>query len=162
MLLLSCSKPPPEPTPEVEAPPPPPAKPAPVPILRAEWSFSAKSGECVAVAAAGATAMRVTVRRSSPIRLDVSLARQFAHDPVVPLRFAGPAGNWQVTAREAGKTTLAVTLGTDNSALSHVLVLLSGGTLNVGLPPNAVVTLAIRPSDVGGQNWFDCARDKMM
>jgi len=147
----------------VEAPPPPPpAKPAPVPTLRPEWSFSATNDQCVAVAAAGATAVRVTVRHSSPIRLDVSLAQQFAHEPVIPIRFVGPAGNWQVTAREAGKNVLVATLGADNSALSQVLVLLSGGTLNVGLPPHAVVMLAIHPSDVDGQNWFDCAREKMM
>jgi hypothetical protein len=163
VLLFGCTQAAPEKTAEVEAPPPPPpAKPAPVPTLHPEWSFTAKSDECVAVAAAGATALRVTVRRSSPIRLDMGLAQQFTHDPVVALRFTGPAGTWQVTAREAGRNTLAATLGADNSALSQILVLLSGGTLNVGLAPHAVVTMAIRPSDVGGQNWFDCAREKMM
>jgi hypothetical protein len=106
--------------------------------------------------------MRVTVRRASQIRLDVSLAPEYTHDPVVSLRFAGPAGNWQVTAREAGGNSLAATLGADSSALSRVVVLLSGGSLNVGVPPHAVVTLALRPSDVGGQNWFDCAREQMM
>jgi hypothetical protein len=160
-LVTSCNQPAPQPKPEAEAPPPPAAKPAPVPTLRPEWSFNARSDECVAVAAAGATAVRVTVRRSSPIRLDVSLAHEYTYDPVVPLRFAGPAGTWQVTAHEVGKAMLAVTLGADNSALSQVLVLLSGGTFNVGRPPHAVVTLTIRPSDVSGQNWFDCAREQM-
>jgi hypothetical protein len=106
--------------------------------------------------------MRVTVRRASPIRLDVNLAPQFTHDPLVLLRFTGQAGTWQVTAREAGRDSLSATIGADSSALSQVLVLLSGGSLSVGLPPHAVVTLAIPPSDVGGQNWFDCAREQMM
>ena len=32
----------------------------------------------------------------------------------------------------------------------------------VGTPPQAVVSLAIRPSDTSGQNWFDCAREKLL
>jgi hypothetical protein len=66
-----------------------------------------------------------------------------------------------VTAYQISATQLGVKLGSDNTALSHVLVLLSGGTLNVGLAPHGVVSLVIRPSDTSGQNWFDCAREKL-
>lgn len=161
-LLLGCT--PPEKNAQEVAPPPapPPVRPAPPPTLHTEWTFSTQNDQCVAAAAAGATALHVTVRREAPIRLDVSLAPQFTHDSVVPLRFVGPAGTWQVTAHQIGKTQLSVTLGSDNVALSHVLVLLSGGTLDVGTPPQAVVLLAIRPSDTSGQNWFDCAREKLL
>jgi len=141
---------------------PPPAPPAPAPTLHTEWTFTTQSNQCVATAAAGATALRVIVRRESSIRLDVVLAPQFIHDAVVPLHFVGPAGVWQVTAHQIGKNELSVTLGSDNVALSHVLVLLSGGTFDVGTPPQAVVFLAIRPSDTSGQNWFDCAREKLL
>ena len=106
--------------------------------------------------------MRVTVRRETAIRLNVSLAPQYDHEKTVPLRFVGPAGTWQVTAYQISATQLSVKLGSDNTALSHVLVLLSGGTFNVGLPPHSVVSLVIRPSDTSGQNWFDCARDKLL
>jgi hypothetical protein len=133
-----------------------------VPVLHAEWSFSSGGDECLATASAGATALRISVQRESAIRLTVSLARQYEHEAIVPLRFAGPAGNWQVTARASGTSLLGVTLGSDNTALSHILVLLSGGTLNVGLPPHQVVSLVIKPSDTSGQNWFDCAREKLM
>lgn len=159
-LLSGCTSPPKET--KVEAPPPPePTPPPPTPTLRAEWSFSAKGDECVATASAGVTALRVTVRRDTAIRLNVSLAPQYDHEKAVPLRFAGPAGTWQVTAYQISATQLGVKLGSDNTALSHVLVLLSGGTLNVGLAPHAVVSLVIRPSDTSGQNWFDCAREKL-
>jgi hypothetical protein len=161
-LLSACTQPAKEPPPEVQAPPPEPAKPAPVPILRPEWSFSSKGDECTAAATAGATALRINVRRESAIRLTVTLARQYDHEDVVPLRFVGPAGTWQVTARAYGASQLGVTLGSDNTALSHILVLLSGGMFSVGLPPHAVVSLAIKPSDTNGQNWFDCAREKLM
>jgi hypothetical protein len=161
-LLLGCTPAPEKTTQEVAPLPVPPAPPAPAPTLRTEWAFNTQNNQCVATAAAGATALRVTVRREAPIRLDVTLAPQFTHDPIVPLRFVGPAGGWQVTAHQVGKTDLSVTLGSDNVALSHVLVLLSGGTLNVGMPPQAVVLLAIRPSDTSGQNWFDCAREKLL
>lgn len=133
-----------------------------MPVLHAEWSFSSNGDECLATASAGATALRISVQRKSAIRLTVSLARQYEHEATVPLRFAGPAGNWQVTARAYGTSSLGVTLGSDNTALSHILVLLSGGTLNVGLPPHPVVSLVIKPSDTSGQDWFDCAREKLM
>src|SRR5579863_506232 len=162
-LLIGCT-PSPEKTSEeaLPLPTPPPAQPAPAPTLRTDWTFSSQNDQCVATAAAGATALHVTVRRESPIRLDIALAPKFGHDPAVPLRFVGPAGTWQVTAHQVGTTLLSVTLGSDNIALSHVLVLLSGGTLDVGTPPQAVVVLAIRASDTNGQNWFDCAREKLL
>jgi hypothetical protein len=161
-LLGACSQPAKEPVPEVQAPPPEPAKPPPVPVLHTEWSFGNKGDECLAAATAGATALRISVRRDSAIRLTISLAKQYGYEASVPLRFVGPAGKWQVTARAYGTSLLGVTLGSDNTALSHVLVLLSGGTFNVGLPPHAVVSLVIKPSDTNGQNWFDCAREKLM
>ena len=118
--------------------------------------------ECLASATAGATALRISVRRGAPIRLTVSLARQYEYEATEPLRFVGPAGTWQVTSRAYGTSLLGVTLGSDNTALSHILVLLSGGTFDVGLPPHGVVSLVIKPSDTRGQNWFDCAREKLM
>jgi hypothetical protein len=161
-VLLGCTPAPDKQAQEAQLPVPPPPPPAHAPTLHTDWTFSTQNNQCVATAAAGATALRVIVRREAPIRLDVALAPQFTHDPVVPLRFVGPAGGWQVTAHQVGKTQLSVTLGSDNVALSHVLVLLSGGALDVGTPPQAVVLLAIRPSDTSGQNWFDCAREKLL
>lgn len=161
-LFSACTQPVKEPPPEVQAPPPEPVKPPPVPLLHAEWSFSSRGDECLATATAGATALRISVRRDLAIRLTISLAKQYEYEPIVPLRFVGPAGTWQVTSRAYGTSLLGVTLGSDNTALSHILVLLSGGTFNVGLPPHAVVSMVIKPSDTSGQNWFDCAREQLM
>src|SRR5690242_18054231 len=81
--LLSGCTPPPAETKVEEPPPPEPPPPAPAPTLRAEWSFSAKGDECIATASAGVTALRVTVRRDVPIRLNVSLAPQYDHEKTV-------------------------------------------------------------------------------
>ena len=105
--------------------------------------------------------MRVTVRRHAAVELLVSLA-QVAPASAVPLRFSGPAGDWQVPARRSAARALGVTLGTDNTALSHVLVLLSGGTFDVGAPERPIASFVIAPSDARGQAWFDCARGMML
>lgn len=141
--------------------PPPPARSAPVRPVRATWTFESGSEQCVASADAGAASVRVTVRRHAAVELLVSLA-QVAPASAVPLHFSGPAGDWQVQARRSGARALGVALGTDNTALSHVLVLLSGGTFDVGPPERPIASFAIAPSDARGQAWFDCARGMML
>ena len=139
------------------APTPPAARPAPVRSQRAAWTFESGSEQCIASADAGAASVRVTVRRNAAAELLVSLATQ-APASLVPLHFSGPAGDWQVQARRSSARALGVTLGTDNTALSHVLVLLSGGTFDVGPPERPIASFVIAPSDARGQAWFDCAR----
>jgi len=168
VLLAGCSTPPPEIVKaEVTAPAVlPPAPPAPRAVVRTNWAFTSGADECVAIAAAEGTSLRVTVRRDAPIRLNLSLvallqSRLAAH-VAIPLRFAGSAGRWQVSARQTSSRQLAVTLGSGDSALSRVLVLLSGGAMDVESPERVVLSLIIPPSDAPGQLWFDCARGKMM
>jgi hypothetical protein len=135
-------------------------------VVRTTWNFVSGSDQCVAVAAAGATSLRIAVSRAAPIRLTLSLAMQLWWSPAshaaVPLRFNGPAGRWQVTAQPSGNRQIIVTLGSDESALSRVLVLLSGGVLDVIEAERIVVSLVVGPSDAQGQLWFDCARSKMI
>jgi hypothetical protein len=168
LCLAGCSKPEPEAERHEAAVPAvaPAIQPPPRQVVRTSWTFSADKDECVAVAAAGGTALRVTVRRSAPIRLALSLApplevRAFGR-AAIPLRFTGPTGRWQVVAQQSGIRQLAVALGSDETALSRVLVLLSGGMLEVGEPGQANITLAVAPSDTRGQLWFDCARGKII
>ena len=104
--------------------------------------------------------MHVTIRRNEPVQLTVSLAAQPVPN-TVSLRFSGPAGNWQAQAHRSSSRAVGVVLGSDNTALSRVLVLLSGGTFDVGPPDQALASLAIAASDTRGQLWFDCAREKM-
>ena len=80
----------------------------------------------------------------------------------MPLRFTGPAGAWQVAAHRTAAHQATVALGADDTALSRILVLLSGGVLEVGTPSQPIATLAISPSDAQGQTWFDCAHEKVL
>jgi hypothetical protein len=168
VLLVGCSKPPSDDgRREATFPAAPPlAQHAPRQVVHTAWSFDSGTDECVGTAAAGGTSLRVTVRRNAPIRLVVSLTTKLERRPAgpaaVPLRFSGPTGSWQVSAQQTASHQLAVTLGSDDTALSRVLVLLGGGVLNVGEPEQAGTSLGITPSDAQGQLWFDCARSKMI
>jgi hypothetical protein len=137
---------------------------APNPQVHTTWTFRSSDEECVAVASGAAgTSVLITIRRDAPIRLVVSLQSQQVNGPAtVPLRFTGPAGLWQASARRTAVHRFAVTLGSDDKALSRILVLLSGGMLELGEPAQPIVSLAISPSDAQGQTWFDCARGKML
>ncbi len=130
--------------------------------VRTEWTFNSGDDECAAVAAATGISFTVTVRRNAPVRLVVTLAAPVHGPASTPLRFEGPAGAWLVAARHAGARQFAVVLGSDETALSRVLVLLSGGVLELGESVQPIVSLAIGPSDEQGQSWFDCARHKML
>jgi hypothetical protein len=137
---------------------------APRQVIRTNWSFDARSDECVAVAASGRTSLQVTVRRNAPIRMTVSLPASLppnTHAPVA-LRFNGPAGHWQVNAQQTANRQLAVALGSNDTALSRVLVLLSGGVLEVGEQEQGFPSLGLAPSETPGQLWFDCARNNMI
>jgi hypothetical protein len=136
---------------------------APRQVIRTAWAFESANDSCIAVAAAGDTALRLTIRRNEPIRLVLDLAppidRLPAGHAAVPLRFAGPTGSWQVSAQPSARHHLTAALGATDTALSRVLVLLGGGTLDVG-SQDQVSAIGIAPSDVQGQTWFDCARNK--
>jgi hypothetical protein len=131
-------------------------------VVRTSWTFNSADDECAAVAAAAGMSILVAVRRDAPIRLVITLASP-SHGPSrVPLRFTGPAGGWQVAARQTAARQIELALGSDEIALSRVLVLLSGGMLAVGEPAQPIVSFVIGPSDSQGQIWFDCARGKML
>jgi hypothetical protein len=133
--------------------------PSPVPRANLEWTFESSGDECVATARAAANSLGVTVRRGMPIRLVISLGRPIPAK--VPIRFAGSAGGWQALALQAGRQQLAVDLGPDETALSRLLVLLSGGTMDVGGRDQVIIALTIPSSDGKGQVWFDCARNRL-
>jgi hypothetical protein len=130
-------------------------------VIRTTWDFEAGPEQCVAVAAAGRTSLRVTVRRNAAIQMTVSLPGPLPPGRSAPmaLRFNGPAGSWQVSARPVGSRQLTAALGSDETALSRVLVLLSGGVLEIGEQERAIPSLALAPSETRGRTWFDCARE---
>lgn len=138
---------------------------APRQVIRTSWSFEAEPDSCVAIAAAGDTSLRLTIRRDEPIRLALELAPQIDRLPAghaaVSLRFSGPTGSWQVSAQPGVRHHLTAALGATDTALSRVLVLLGGGTLDVG-SQDQVSAIGIAPSEAQGQTWFDCARGKLI
>ncbi|HEX3399486.1 MAG TPA: hypothetical protein VHT74_04070 [Acetobacteraceae bacterium] len=167
LLMAGCSQPKPDEAPHEAAGPvaPPPSRPAPRQV-RATWSFDSRSEECIATAAGSGMSLRVTVRRNAPIAISLSLPANMALPATgrapIPLRFAGPAGRWQVAAQQTASHQLAVTMGSGDTALSHVLVLLSGGVLDIGTTEQIIASVTIPASDLQGQLWFDCARSRMI
>ena len=136
-------------------------RPAPRVVVRANWTFSSGDEECTALAAAGGNSLAVTVRRDAPIRVAITLAAPAQVPVAAQLHFTGQASNWQAMAKRSSLRQVAVSLGADEDALSRILVLLGGGTLEVGPSPQPI-TFNIGPSDAQGQDWFDCARAKAL
>ncbi len=135
----------------------------PSPQVHTAWTFRSSDNECVAIAAAAGDSLLVSIHRDAPIRLVVSLETPASHgSTTVPLHFNGPAGQWQVAAHRSAARRFTVTLGSDDTALSRVLILLSGGMLELGEAAQPIVSLSISASDTRGQTWFDCARGKML
>jgi len=169
LLFAGCSKPPPDDgrreavAPAAVAAP---VKPAPRQVVRTTWNFESGNDECTATAAGGNISLRVAIRRDAPIRLMLSLATQLESRPAgraaVPMRFAGPTGTWQVAAQQTGSRQLTAILGSDDTALGRILVLLGGGVLDVAESEQSVASVGIAPSGAPGQLWFDCARGKMI
>jgi hypothetical protein len=144
-------------------PPPPPPRRAASPTIHTVWTFRTGGDDCVAEASAGGVLLQVTVQRDAPMRLSLMLQSVSLRSQVaVPLRFSGTAGSWRVVGRATGPHALAASLGSDEAALSHILVLLSGGLLEVGEVGTSLATLDVSPSDRNGQVWFDCARSKVL
>ena len=111
----------------------PPPKPVPRQVIHANWTFDVRNDECVAVAAGGGTSLRVSIRHNAPIAVSLALAVDRPHGrAAIPLRFTGQAGNWQVTGQQTASRQIICHTGTDETALSRVLVLLSGGVVDVG------------------------------
>jgi hypothetical protein len=161
LLALSpacCTTPPPppkpaEPVPEVLGPPVPHAA---RPVLHAAWSFQTEPDACTAVAKAGAAALQIAVRREGRIRLTVSVPAGAPAKPAV--RFNGPAGRWLIPGSPAGPRQDVFTLARDDISLSRILMLLSGGTLNLEPPGEDLPILSLPESGAEGQQWFACVR----
>lgn len=157
LLPACCTAPQPapkpaEPTSAVQAPPPPHVR----PVLHAAWSFQTGSDACVAVAKAGAASLQIAVRREGLIRLTLSLPGAPPPRPVA--RFIGPAGRWVVQGSPAGRHDVLFTLGRNNTSLSRILMMLSGGVVSLEPPGEDSPILSLPESGPEGQQWFTCVR----
>ncbi len=117
------------------------------PVIRTTWTFRSGEDESVAVAAAPGRSLGGDPPPRCADSLTVSLgAGHDASTPSVPLRFAGVAGSWRITARPLGARQFGVAFAMDDAALSRVLMLLSGGRLEVGSAATPVAAFALLPS----------------
>ncbi|HET8997812.1 MAG TPA: hypothetical protein VFN42_14180 [Acetobacteraceae bacterium] len=153
VLLASCAHVAPPPPP----PQPPPARPvAERPRLHPVWSFQTGPNACLAVATAGHTRLLVAVRRKQPIRLSVTTPYDTAGQAVA--HFHGPAGAWIASGWHAGGHEIVFTLGRDMDSLSRVLMLLSGGVMDLDAPEKNLPIFILPAAGPHGQQWFGCAR----
>ena len=177
LALACCAPTPPPPAPAAAAPLPlPPPPPAEHPVLRAAWSFQATQDTCVALAKAGPASLRIAIRPDGLIRLILSLPGQTGARPVA--RFSGPAGHWQMegallparrstsspatsspaTSSLATSSLATFSLARNDTSLGRILMLLSGGLLELGPPESGLPILALPESGDDGRQWFVCAR----
>ena len=128
LALVACNPAPPDEGRREASLPPPPPPPMATPVRppsRAIWAFDNSSDQCSARAAAGGLSLLATVRRDTPIRMTIVVPAELpAQSTSVRLGFTGNAGRWQVTGQRIGGHQILVILGSDEAALSRVLVLL--------------------------------------
>lgn len=152
ILLASCAQITPKPLPK----PPPPPPIAEQPRLHPDWSFQTGPNACLAIATAGRTRLVVAVRRKQPIRLSVTTPYDSSGRPAA--HFHGPAGAWSATGWRAGGHEIVFTLGHDVDSLSRVLMLLSGGIMDLDAPEKNLPIFILSAAGEQGQHWFACAR----
>jgi hypothetical protein len=148
----------PKPAEPAPLPPPPPAPPE-RPVLHATWSFQTGPNACLALARAGAANLRITVHPEGPIRLTMSVPDDAPTKPVA--HFSGPAGHWLLGGSHAVPREASFFLARDEVSLSRILMLLSGGVLNLEPSEDDVPILSLPASGAEGQEWFACARDSV-
>ena len=128
--------------------------------MRAAWSFQAAQDSCVALARAGSASLRILISADGMIRLTLTMPGQSGATPVA--RFNGPAGNWLMKGAllPSRQSALLATfsLPRNDTSLSRILMLLSGGMLELGPADAGLPILALPESGDDGRQWFICAR----
>jgi len=157
-LALACCTPPAPPPPPAETVPLPPPPPPPVtrPVLHAVWTFDTSAEACTMAAKAGPASLLLTIRPDGPVRLVVSLPAPPPSQPAA--HFAGPAGHWTIAGFASGRHQAVFPLPRNDSTLGRILMILSGGTLDLGPGAPGLPILALPESGAAGRQWFDCAR----
>lgn len=161
-LALACCAPPPQPPP---APPPavalplPPPPPVVAPTLHAAWSFQVTAKDCLALAQAGRSRLEIAVRPEGAIRLVLSLPQDAPARPIA--YFSGPAGHWLIAGAPLAHRQALFLLPRNDTSLSRILMLLSGGTFAPGPADLALPMLSLPESGADGRHWFACARSSV-
>ena len=168
MLSLAECGPTPSPTagpvtiPEPQKPEPP-RQPSIVPQpVAAEWKFQESGEACKAAATNPALTLDVAV---SDDRLQLlahahtrPALRRGAH---AAISFSGTSGSWTAPGRLTASHVISASQPMDEAAVGRVLVLLSGGTVQVGGPHSRLPPLRVPDAGTAGRTWFECVRRRL-
>ncbi|HUN41963.1 MAG TPA: hypothetical protein VMU81_16885 [Acetobacteraceae bacterium] len=134
-------------------PPPPPLT---RPVLRTVWGFDTTPKACTMSARASQASLLMIVRPEGPLRLVVSLPAPAP--PHMAAHFAGPAGQWTIAGDGLASGQAVFYLPRNETTLGRILMLLSGGTLELRADTPGLPILSLPESGDAGREWFACAR----
>ncbi len=139
----------------------------PKPLLKrtvtTRWSFDAADDHCRATMTGAGASLEAAVTRSggATIALRATELTRLRRGSVVPMRLAGSAGAWTASG-VVGRGIAVSKSPMDEDAAGRILVLLSGGTVQAGLPRMNLPTLAIPSAGARGTTWFGCVRKQLL
>jgi hypothetical protein len=148
--------------PEPQKPEPRRQTPVPPQPVDAVWKFEQSEQTCKATAANPALVLDVT---ASDERLQF-LARAHTRPGLrrganAPIDFTGTSGSWSASGRLTASHVISASQPMDEAAVGRVLVLLSGGTLQVGGLRSRLPQLRVPDAGTAGRVWFECVRRRL-
>ena len=130
--------------------------------VNTRWILDNADDHCRAtMTGAGASLEAVMTRAGATLTFRSPELARVRRGSAVPLRLNGPAGSWTAAAVAGGRSATAKA-PMDEDAAGRMLVLLSGGTLQAGLPRAGLPTLAIPAAGARGSTWFGCVRKQLL
>jgi hypothetical protein len=134
---------------------------APQPVTAA-WKFQQSGEICKATATNPALTLDVAVSDDSLLLLARAhirpALRRGAH---APISFSGTSGSWTAPGRLTTSHVVSASQPMDEAAVGRVLVLLSGGSLQVGGPHSKLPSLRVPDAGPAGRAWFECVRRRL-
>lgn len=148
--------------PEPQKPKPPRQPPStPEPVV-ATWKFQEDGESCKAAATNPALTLEIAV---SDDRLELlaqakmrPALRRGAHAAIA---FSGGSGAWTASGRLTAAHVISASQPMGEAAVGRVLVLLSGGTVQVGGPHSRLPSLRVPDAGAAGRTWFACVRRRL-
>jgi hypothetical protein len=129
------------------------------------WSFRATERSCGAAATHQAVALTVAVRDGQAIEIAVrpgAAVQAPRRRDGLHLVFSGPTGSWRTRARTSPDRAVVLAQQLDESAVGRILMMLEGGTIEVGGSGAGWPVLKLPPSGPAGRDWFECVRRQLL
>jgi hypothetical protein len=134
---------------------------APQPVT-AMWKFLESGEICKATATNPAVTLDVTVSDDRLLFLARARTRPaLRRGSHTPIAFTGTSGSWTASGRLTTSHVVSASQPMDEAAVGRVLVLLSGGTLQVGGPHSKLPSLQVPDAGPAGRTWFECVRRRL-